>query len=65
MSVPRVDLTDPECEPSDAELEALVQSVCDKAVERNRRVRERFFANLADSVARAARGAAARLRHGT
>ena len=56
MSVPRVDLSDPECEPSDTELEALMQSVCDTAIEGNRRVRERCFANLADSVARAARG---------
>ncbi len=56
MSVPWVDLTDPEREPTDAELEALMQSVCDKAVERNRLARERFLAKLNDSIARAARG---------
>ena len=35
--VPVVDLTDPEREPSDEELEALMQSVRDKVVESNRR----------------------------
>ncbi len=56
MSVPWVDLTDPDREPTDEELEALMQSVCDKVVERNRRVQERFWSNLTDSIARAARG---------
>ena len=56
MSVPWVDLTDPDREPTDEELAALMQSVCDKAVERNRRTRERFLAKLKDSIARAARG---------
>ena len=59
MSVPWVDLTDPEREPSDAELEALMQSVCDKAVERNRGVREQFLANLEDGIARAVKAGAA------
>ena len=56
MSVPRVDLTDPDREPTGEELEALMQSVRDKVVERNRRARERFMAKLTDSIARAARG---------
>ena len=56
MSVPRVDLMDPECEPSDAELEALMQSVCDGVIERDDRTQERFLAKLADSIARAAKG---------
>ncbi len=54
--VPVVDLTDPEREPSDEELEALMQSVCEKVVENNRRARERFLADLKDSIARAAQG---------
>ena len=56
MSVPRVDLTDPEREPSDAELEALMQSVCDGVIERDDRTRERFLATIKDSIARAAKG---------
>ena len=56
MSVPWVDLTDPDREPTDEELEALMRSVRDKVVERNRRTRERFLAKLKDSIARAARG---------
>ena len=56
MSVPRVDLMDPECEPSDAELEALMQSVCDGVIERDDRTQERFLAKLADSIARAVKG---------
>ena len=56
MPVPGVDLTDPDREPTDEELEALMRSVRDKAVERNRRARERFLANLNDSIARPARG---------
>ena len=55
MPVPWVDLTDPDREPTDEELEALMQSVCDKAVERRRLARERFMAKLTDSIARAAR----------
>ena len=35
MSVPRVDLTDPSVEPTDDELEALMQSVCDEVVKRH------------------------------
>ena len=54
--VPVVDLTDPEREPSDEELEALMRSVREKVVEGNRRTRERFLANLKDSIARAAQG---------
>lgn len=52
--IPRVDLTYPEREPTDEELEALMQSASDKAVERSRRAHERFFAKREDSVARAA-----------
>ena len=59
MSVPWVDLTDPDREPTDEELEALMRSVRDKAVERRRLARERFMAKLMDSIARAARGATA------
>ena len=55
MSVPWVDLTDPDREPSDEELAALMRSVRDKAVERGRLARERFWATVADSVAQAAR----------
>ncbi len=57
--VPAVDLTDPEREPSDDELEALMRSVRDRVVESNRRTRERFLANLKDSIARAAQGGTA------
>ncbi len=57
--VPVVDLTDPACEPSDAELEALMQSVCDGVIERDIRTQERFEASLADSIAQAARGGTA------
>ena len=56
MPVPWVDPTNPGREPTDKEPEALTQSVCDKAVERNRQARERFMAKLRDSIARAARG---------
>ena len=55
MSVPRVDLTDPEREPTDEELDALMQSVCDGVIERDDRAREQFFAKLKDSIARAAK----------
>ena len=54
--VPVVDLTDPECEPSDEELEALMQSVCEKVIEREARTQERFETSLAESIARAAQG---------
>ena len=56
MSVPWVDLTDPDREPTDEELEALMRSVRDKAVERARLARARFWSEVADSIARAARG---------
>ena len=59
MSVPWVDLTDPDREPTDEELEALMRSVRDKAVERARLARERFWSEVADSIARAARGGTA------
>ena len=59
MSVPWVDLTDPDREPTDEELEALMRSVRDKAVERRRLARERFMAKLKDSIAWAARAARA------
>ena len=54
--VPVVDLTDPEREPTDEELEALMQSVCEKVIESDRRTRERFEASLAESIAWAAQG---------
>ncbi len=54
--VPVVDLTDPEREPSDEELEALMQSVCEKVIEREARTQERFEATLAESIARAVQG---------
>ena len=56
MSVPAVDLTDPSREPTDAELEALMRSVRDKAVERHDLAKERFMANLARMVAAAGHG---------
>ncbi len=56
MSVPWVDLTDPACEPSDAQLEALMQSVCDGVIERDDRAQEQFLATIKDSIARAAKG---------
>ncbi len=57
--VPVVDLTDPEREPSDEELEALMQSVCEKVIERETRIQERFEASLAESIDRAAQGGTA------
>lgn len=53
MSVPWVDLTDPDREPSDAELEALMQSVCAGAIERDARTQRQFLANLRASIAQA------------
>ena len=53
MSIPVVNLADPSREPTDAELEALMRSVRDKAVERQARAQERFMATLAEMVARA------------
>ena len=57
--VPVVDLTDPEREPTDEELEALMRSVCEKVIEHETRIQERFEAALAESIARAAQGGTA------
>ena len=53
MKVPRVDLTDPSVEPTDAELDALMQSMCDDVVERHGAAQERFMANVARMIAEA------------
>ena len=58
MKVPRVDLTDPSVEPTDAELDALMQSMCDEVVERHGVVQERFLANVARMIADAGSGRA-------
>ncbi len=57
MKVPRVDLTDPSVEPTDAELEALMQSVIEKVMDRQTRAEERFFANVDRMVAEAVQNA--------
>ena len=58
MKVPRVDLTDPSVEPTDAELDALMQSMCDEVVERHGAAQERFVANVARMIADAGLGGA-------
>lgn len=47
-----VDLTDTTREPSDEELEFIMQAMCDQVVERHRRTEERFFSDLAERIAR-------------
>lgn len=58
MKVPRVDLTDPSVEPTDAELEALMQAMCDDVVKRHEAAQERFMANVARMIAEASQGGA-------
>ena len=58
MKVPRVDLTDPSVEPTDAELAALMQAMCDDVVKRHEAAQERFMANVARMIAEASRGGA-------
>ena len=58
MKVPRVDLTDPAVEPTESELEALMQSMCDEVVERHGAAQERFMANVARMIAEAGPGGA-------
>ncbi|MXX91139.1 MAG: hypothetical protein F4213_16635 [Boseongicola sp. SB0677_bin_26] len=56
MPINAVDLTDPAREPTDSELEALMRSVRDKAVDRHASAQQRFMAHLADGVANARNG---------
>ncbi len=57
MKVPRVDLTDPSVEPTDAELEALMQSVIEQVMDRQTRAEERFFAKIDRMIAEAVQNA--------
>ena len=58
MKVPRVDLTDPSVEPTDDELEALMQAMCDDVVERHEAAQKKFMANVARMIAEARAGGA-------
>lgn len=55
--VPRVNLADPDVEPTDAELQALSRAACDTAIARHKMAQARFRAELADML-RASRAAA-------
>ncbi len=48
-----VDLTDTTREPTDEELEFIMQAMCDQVIERHRRTEERFFSDLEERIARA------------
>ena len=56
MKVPRVDLTDPSVEPTDAELEALMQSMCEDVVKRHGAAQKKFMAYVDRMIAEAGPG---------
>lgn len=51
--VPRVNLLDPEVEPGDWEIDALLASVAAKATEKSRQAHEKLMADLKDAIKRA------------
>lgn len=57
--VPRVNLSDPDVEPTDAELQALSRAACDTAIARHKEAQARFRAEMTDLL-RASRAAADR-----